>query len=95
MKRMILSLALALGLLTGCAGPKVIYKTERVEVPVPVMPTAPPELAACGSEAAGFRFYKDAQGNLLVVPQDQEAYRRWTEARTRCIRAWRAWAGIK
>lgn len=95
MNRILLPLILAFGLLTGCASPKVIYKTERVEVPVPVMPVAPPELAACGSEAPGFKFYKDAQGNLIVIPQDQEAYRRWTEARTRCIRAWRAWAGVK
>lgn len=95
MKRVLLPLILCMSLI-GCAGnPKVIYKTERVEVPVPVMPVAPPELAACGSEAPGFKFYKDAQGNLIVIPQDQDAYRRWNEARTRCIKAWRAFAGIK
>lgn len=85
----------AIILCAGCASaPEQVQVPVRIEVPVPTKMVPPPELLACGQDMAGFRFYAPAPGSddLVIRKDDQPAFQKWIEGKSKCISAWQEWA---
>lgn len=82
--------------LVGCADQPVTTRvvTQRVEVPVPVKPTPPPELATCPGRLQPITFYvpSDPRYSAALDKAGMQNLRDFGDHVVACIRAWRAWA---
>lgn len=81
--------------LAGCSSKPVVYKTQRVEVPVIVEPPPPPaELVVCGEDEPGFQFYAPLgeDDGAVLRRYDWDKFKSWIEGKNRCIDGWRRWS---
>lgn len=96
MKTMLYAPLLWTLLISGCADQAVITRvvTQRVEVPVPVKPTPPPELVVCPGEWPKITFYKPSDPRYVAAldKAGAEALQQFGSRTVACVRAHRAWA---